>query len=209
MSETKVIPLLTRLNEFQQEMLGIDIIKSKEGYGYNYADLDAIIKVILPVLKRHELGYYHKTDYDITLDKNTVVTTLYNLKDHNDTLTSKSSVDRTGQLAKMNFLMVEGSAVTYWRRYHLVAMLGLLADEDHDAGGKRKTTAPTTSKKVSGRSAESAAPTETDYIAIFTNQVKNKAKDKVEKTFELYKSQMSQDDIKAITKIINEGYENN
>lgn len=209
MSETKSTPLLIHLNNFQEEMLGVEILKSKEGYGYNYADLDAIINVVFPIMKKHRIGYYHNTDYDINIDKNTVRTCLYNLDDVTDRIGSLSSVDRSISLAKMNQLMVEGSAVTYFRRYHLVAMLGLLADEDHDAGGKRTKATPQTSNKVAGRSVESVTPTETDYVAIFKNQVKNKDRVKVEKTFEMYKSQMSQDDIKTITNIIKEAYENN
>lgn len=210
MKETSQTPLVLKISLFQEFMADIEIIKSKEAYGYNYADLDAIITTISPILKEIGIGYYHYTDYDYESKNNIVYTVLFNKENVEDKLTSRTLIDRSVQLAKMNAFMVEGSAITYFRRYHLVAMLGLLTDEDHDAGGKKKQ--PTTSKSNApvGRSVESTsnAPTETDYVAIFNNLVKNKPQDKVNKTFELYKTQMSNEDINTITNIIKEAYEN-
>lgn len=203
--------LLQNLASFQDEMENIEILKSKEAYGYNYADLDAILTIVRPIMRTHNIGYYHNTDYDVSVDKNVVVTTLYNLEDVNDKIVSRTLIDGNTKLAKMNTLMVEGSAITYFRRYHIVAMLGLLTDEDHDAGGKRKqskATQTTSKSSTPGRSVESNAEAETDYISIFSNLVKNKPREKVEKTLNMYKAQISNEQLTEINKIIKDAYEN-
>ena len=197
------LSLLQRLNDFQEEMLDVEILKSKEGYGYSYADLPAVLDIVFPIMKKHGIGYFHLTDFDATSGKNIVITTIYNLSKEADQQTSRSLIDGDTVLAKMNKFMVEGSAITYFRRYHLTTMLGLTSDEDSDAGGKKPT------KQKPGRSVESAAtPNEIDYISIFENFVKNKTKDKVIKSFELYKAQLTAEQVTKIESIIKEAYGN-
>jgi len=197
------LSLLQRLNNFQEEMLDVEILKSKEGYGYSYADLPAVLDIVFPIMKKHGIGYFHLTDFDEASGKNIVITTIYNLNEEMDQVTSKSLIDGDTALAKMNKFMVEGSAITYFRRYHLTTMLGLTSDEDSDAGGKKPT------KQKPGRSVESAAtPNEIDYISIFENFVKNKTKDKVIKSFELYKAQLTSEQVTKIESIIKKAYDN-
>ena len=197
------LSLLQRLNNFQEEMLNVEILKSKEGYGYSYADLPAVLDIVFPIMKTHGIGYFHLTDFDEASGKNIVITTMYNLDLQSDCQTSRSLIDGAVTLAKMNKFMVEGSAITYFRRYHLTTMLGLTTDEDSDAGGKKPT------KQKPGRSVESAAtPNEIDYISIFENFVKNKTKDKVIKSFELYKAQLTSEQVTKIESIIKKAYDN-
>jgi len=58
------LSLLQRLNDFQEEMLDVEILKSKEGYGYSYADLPAVLDIVFPIMKKHGIGYFHLTDFD-------------------------------------------------------------------------------------------------------------------------------------------------
>lgn len=198
------LSLLGRITAFQETMVDVEILKSKEAYGYFYADLPAIMAMITPVLKKHGIGYFHHTDYDLEARCNIVITTLFSTDDESDVRMSKTLIDGGVTLAKMNKFMVEGSAITYFRRYHLTTMLGLLTDEDSDAGGKKPT------KQSPGRSVESTTkePEAVDYVKIFTNLVKTKDKKGAEKTFAMYKSQLSVDQHKEITKIIQEAYDN-
>lgn len=199
------LSLKRKIMQFQTEMLDIEIIKAKEGYGYHYADLDSIIDVIVPILNRIGIGYYHYNGYDSVNKRNTLCTTLFNFDYESQEITSITGIDPDAVLAKMNQFMVEGSAITYFRRYHLTTMLGLTTDEDSDAAGKRPT------EQKPGRSVEAAGKQtkEVDYIAIFKNLVIRKERKSVEKTFETYKKQLNNDDIKAIEIIIKEAYENN
>ena len=198
------LSLLQRLNNFQEEMLDVEILKSKEGYGYSYADLPAVLDIVFPIMKKHGIGYFHLTDFDSASGKNIVITTMYNLNLQSDCQTSRSLIDGAVTLAKMNKFMVEGSAITYFRRYHLTTMLGLTTDEDSDAGGKKPT------KQAPGRSVEAnaTATNEIDYISIFENFVKNKTKDKVIKSFELYKAQLTPEQVTKIESIIKKAYDN-
>lgn len=197
--------LFSRITAFQETMVDVEILKSKEAYGYFYADLPAIIKVITPLLKQHGIGYYHRTDFDDVTKNNIVETVLFNRDNAADILSSRTLIDGSVTLAKMNKFMVEGSAITYFRRYHLVTMLGLLTDEDSDAGGKKPT------KQSPGRSVEATSkePEAIDYVKIFENLVKNKDKKGAEKTFAMYKPQLSVDQHKKIEIIIKEAYANN
>jgi hypothetical protein len=189
--------ILDNIRSFQLEMENVEILKSTEAYGYNYADLPSILKVIHPVLLKHKLWYNHTTKYDRESKQNVLETVIYCIDDNEDFIYSSTIIDREATLAKMNRFMIEGSALTYFRRYHLVTMLGLLTDEDHDAGGKR--TKP-------GRSVETATVSEVNFVAIFEKQAKTKTKQQFQKTFDAYKSQMNNDDIKAVEKIFKDKY---
>ena len=205
MSENK--SLLVRLNDFQAEMMNVEIIKSKQGFGYAYADLPAVLDISFPIMQKHGIGYFHLTDFDEISNRNIVITTIYNLEDTKDKLTSRSLIDGEVTLAKMNKFMVEGSAITYFIRYQLTTMLGLTTDEDSDAGGKIPTKQKP-GRSVEGASGAAAETNEIDYVNIFTNFVKNKPKEKVAKSFEMYKSQLTTEQITKIQSIIKEAYDN-
>ena len=190
-----------RIREFQEDMENVEILKSTEAYGYYYANLDNILTVIHPILKKHKIWYTHKTSYEVSVKCNVLETVVYCVDDVQDNFRSCTLIDNEATLAKMNRFMTEGSAITYFRRYHLTTMLGLVTDEDTDAGGKRV--------KSGGRSVESrGAEKSVDFVDIFTKQAATKTHAQITKTFDAYKSQMSNDDIKAVEKIIKDKYEN-
>jgi len=199
------------LFHFQNE--DIIIPKNKKAYGYNYAPLDSIIEIIKPYLEKHKIGYNHIVDEDDN-GKVTVTTYIFNYHNEDDYIKSETTIDDSVKLSGMNKFMVIGSAITYYRRYHLVVMLGLTTDEDSDAGGavksENKKTA-TTSKQTSGRSIQSAkSESEVDYVAIFENLVaKNKTIDQLNKMFSTYKKNMSNETIKQVTEIIKKSKDEN
>jgi len=201
MSETKSKSLREALAEFKQ--LDLHIPKSESGYGYNYAPLDVILPIINPQLKRLGLDYQHRTDFTesgvLFLE-----TTIFKVEDVNpvtrDEILARTPINNQVQLSKMNEFMVIGSAMTYYRRYHLVTMLGLTADEDTDAGGKTADA---------GRSIDSKAQNEKDYLPTFKHQLQlGKDKKVVEGIFKTYQKHMSEEQIKAIRDLIDKHYEN-
>ena len=193
-TETK--SLLEKLFELQH--CNLDITKSKEAYGYNYVPLDVIHKVLFPELKRLRIGFHHLTSYDSTVKQNNLQTIIYNVDNPIDSIKSVTNINEDVKLAKMNTFMVIGSAMTYFRRYHLVAMCGLLADTDDELGNGKK--APS----VHGAKEKQVGP---DFIKIFKNLIdKKKTVEQINKMFNNYKAQMTPEDFEAVNSMITEHF---
>ena len=114
------------LAEFQQEVKPIH--QSSKGYGYTYASLGSIFKVINPLLRNHGLGFTQ------LLNGDGLKTVIFHLES-GESLESNMNIQQNVQLAKMNTFQVLGSAITYYRRYSISAALGLITDSDIDACG--------------------------------------------------------------------------
>jgi hypothetical protein len=128
--------LFKSLAAFQQEVPVI--IKNSQGYGYQFADLPAIFEVINPLMKKHGLGFTQ------TVNDSQLVTTIFHVES-GESITGSANIPQGVQLKGMNDFQVLGSAITYMRRYHLSAMLGLVTDKDTDASGeqvKKQSTKP-------------------------------------------------------------------
>ena len=117
------------LANFQQEVPVIH--KGTTGYGYSYADLPAIFEVINPLLKKNGLGF---TQLIIGTSLKTIVFHV----ESGESLEGLSEIPQGVSLAKMNDFQVIGSAITYFRRYTLSSMLGLVTDKDSDANNGRE-----------------------------------------------------------------------
>ena len=130
--ETK-IELYKALAAFQQEVPTIH--KGTKGYGYSYADLPTILTTINPLLKKHGLGFTQ------LLNGNCINTVVFHCESG---ATIESSVDVPDDviLKGMNKFQVVGSAITYYRRYSLSSILGLVTDVDADATGTQVATKP-------------------------------------------------------------------
>jgi|7_EtaG_2_1085326.scaffolds.fasta_scaffold14811_2 hypothetical protein len=116
------------LAAFQQECPVIH--KGTKGYGYSYADLPTILGVINPLLKKHNLGFTQ------LLDGTELRTILFHTKS-GDTIESCAAIPQDVQLKGMNAFQVYGSAVSYFRRYSLSSILGIVSDKDIDAAGEQ------------------------------------------------------------------------
>lgn len=121
------------LASFQDEVPVIH--KGTEGYGYSYASLNSIFEVIKPLLKVHGLMFSQ------LLEGEFLKTTLVHLES-GETIESLVLIDSSVSLAKMNKYQVYGSAITYFRRYSLTCMLGLITDKDIDGGGEPEKAKP-------------------------------------------------------------------
>ena len=119
--------LFKALAAFQQDCPIIH--KGTQGYGYSYADLPTILKTINPLLAKHGLGFSQPVDLD------TIQTILFHIES-GEQLTSSTLMPSDVELKGMNKFQVDGSKITYYRRYALSSMLGIVTDKDTDAGGK-------------------------------------------------------------------------
>ena len=120
--------LYKSLANFQQEVPTIH--KATQGFGYTYADLTAIYKVINPLMKKNGLGFTQ------LLQDNKMVTIVFHIESC-ETIESRTDIPMNVQLKGMNDFQVMGSAITYLRRYSLSSVLGLVTDKDTDAGGEQ------------------------------------------------------------------------
>lgn len=116
--------LFKALADFQQEVPAI--YEGSTGYGYKYADLKQILAVINPILKKHKLGFTQ-------LLNNSSLETIVFHTESGENISSSVEIPQDVTLKGMNAFQVLGSAITYYRRYSLSSILGLVTDSDNDA----------------------------------------------------------------------------
>jgi hypothetical protein len=146
--------LMTALLAVQSALPENPIRKDKEneqfkrgGKASKYVSLDAVMDVVLPLLNQNQLVWI----------------TLPGAGEHGEpTLAYRLIHADTGEAltGEMPLLLARqdpqgfGSAITYARRYSLMSVLGLTADEDDDgnaASGKSKPKAETVPKQANGQ----------------------------------------------------------
>ncbi len=135
MSTTKTI--YGRLIEFQSQMPVIEKGAKNPFFKSKYATLDSIQFAIQPILKEVGLGYTQT----ISEDKTSLITTLYD-EEGKSLVAGNYPVNLSGKAQDV------GSAITYAKRYSLVAFLGLIvADESDDDGNQAQDTKKVEIKK--------------------------------------------------------------
>ena len=198
MNGTKVKSLRKTLADFKQMQLHIP--KTKAAYGYNYAPLDVILPIIMPVLEKMGIDFQHTMDFngDTMYLKTTVFFVDEEDSPTRQEISCRTIINSEVTLAKMNEFMVIGSATTYFRRYHLVIMFGLTTDEDSDAGGA----------KAEDKARVETAKKEDDFLPTFQHQLTlGKSEAAIWKNFEFYKKKMSNKQIEDISLLIKQHYE--
>jgi hypothetical protein len=129
--------LYKAIADFQQECPVIH--KGTTGHNYTYADLPAIFKVIMPLLKKHKLGFIQPLQDD----------KLQTVVFHTETgerIMSEVIIPQI-VLRGMNEYQSLGSGITYYRRYALASIFGLITDKDTDAAGEKEYDVPAYLKK--------------------------------------------------------------
>jgi hypothetical protein len=126
--------LLKSLAAFQQEVKVIH--KATQGYGYSYADLPKIFEEINPLLQKHGLGFTQLINTKEGI--NYLATVVFHVES-GEQIESNCMIPYV-QLKGMNDFQSFGSGVTYFRRYCLSSMLGLVTDKDTDASGEQVKT---------------------------------------------------------------------
>lgn len=129
-----------------------DIPKNRQAdtgkYGYKYADLGDALEIARPVLSRHGLAVTQAAE--VAEGEAVVWTTLLHASGQFITAApTRLAAGLTAQSA--------GSAITYARRYALLAVLGLATDDDDGASaGVRQSPAP--ARQSAPRARQSATP---------------------------------------------------
>jgi hypothetical protein len=124
--------LLKSLAAFQQEVKVIH--KATQGYGYSYSDLPKIFSEINPLLQKHGLGF---TQLINTKEGVNYLATVVFHVESGEQIESNCMIPYV-QLKGMNDFQSFGSGVTYFRRYCLSSILGLVTDKDTDASGEQE-----------------------------------------------------------------------
>lgn len=101
--------------------------KNKQGYGYKYVTLDAVIDMLNTVLPKHGLGFIQ---FPSTCDGEYTLTTRV-IHESGEWLEDTIKFDLT-DISKANDTQKLGASVTYFRRYTLSTIFGIAADEDVD-----------------------------------------------------------------------------
>ncbi len=123
------------LVQAQVEYESID--RTKSGYNYKYAPLEVVRRAVLPTLHKHGLAVMQ---YPVSDDDRVGVTTYL--------------VHQSGEYVQETFMtrlpktdpQSVGAAITYYRRYSLLACLGLAPeDEDTDASEFTANVSPSPS----------------------------------------------------------------
>jgi hypothetical protein len=109
------------------------IPKLKQGYGYSYAELSKTVELIKPHLKKNQIGY---TQFLEEENKLTTVIFHYPTKEE---LRSTVTMPVGFILNKLNLYQTDGARNTYYKRYSLLSILGVMTEEeDLDARGTMK-----------------------------------------------------------------------
>lgn len=117
--------LIKSLSAFQNECPIIH--KDTKGHNYTYADLPQIFSTINPLMKKHGLCFSQ------LLENDGLKTILFHVES-GEQLESFTPIPKI-KLGAMNDYQSFGSGVTYYRRYAISSMLGLVTDKDIDAAG--------------------------------------------------------------------------
>jgi hypothetical protein len=99
--------------------------EGRQGYSYSYADLADVLAAVRPVLARHGLALTQSTEH-IDGGKVLLTTTLRHVG--GGKLKSKVELGQSPGNPQQF-----GGALTYLRRYEIVTLLGIAAEEDRDA----------------------------------------------------------------------------
>ena len=120
--------LFKALAKFQQTVPAIH--EATKGYGYTYADLKTIFKVINPILKENNLGFTQLLD-------GFVIKTIVFHTESGECIESFAEIPQGVVLKGMNTFQTQGAGITYYRRYAISCALGLVTDLDNDAAGEK------------------------------------------------------------------------
>jgi hypothetical protein len=121
--------LLKSLASFQQEVPVLH--KATKGHNYTYTELSDIVRAINPLMQKHGLGF---TQMINSKESGNYLKTVIFHAESGETIESECFIPLI-QLHKMNEYQVTGSGITYFRRYSLSSLLGLVTDSDIDAAG--------------------------------------------------------------------------
>ena len=117
------VKLFKAIADFQQE--APVLLKDTDGYGYKYVTFDHIVAQIKPLLKKCNLGFSQ-------IVEGRGLTTIIFHTETGESIQGSAEIPDI-DMKGMNKYQSFGAGITYYRRYALSSMLGLLSDKDVDA----------------------------------------------------------------------------
>lgn len=112
------------------------VIRTKAGgtFKYNYAKLDKIDEILVPLCKRLRIKFNWRIDFVVVGE--TIINVLYTRVECADT---GDFIESKLALCEYDIdFQEEGKRMTYLQRYCLMQLLGLVADEDDDGESSRE-----------------------------------------------------------------------
>ena len=117
--------------------------KNSDGYNYKYTTLDSMWKTILPLMEKHGLGWTCQSDMLVEGGADgmggqlmeTMTVTVFNTDKPSD------RVENTYMFPAVNPQKV-GSYETYYRRYALTKILGVVSGDDDDGAKASENNTP-------------------------------------------------------------------
>lgn len=129
-----------KLLEFQSKVDAVKKDAKNPFFKSNYVDINGILKAITPTLK--ECGISYSQAPDIIDGVDVLVTEIYDADKPDSKIRSVMRL-----LIAKNDMQQLGSAITYARRYQIVSMLGLEAEDDDGNMASGKTSKPSAQTK--------------------------------------------------------------
>lgn len=113
--------------------------KNTKGYGYKYTDLAEIMRVITPLLEKHELMIMQPLS-------GTGMKTIIVHWASGMSIEEYVEIPQNIELSGMNIYQAFGAGITYWRRYCLCSYLGIISDKDIDMSSQKTEVKPSKPK---------------------------------------------------------------
>jgi len=125
------------------------ILKETSGHNYKYADLPAIYETINPILQKYNLAVFQPLT---NLDGKPAIKTIIVETESGESMeeihplpetefieveTAKGKRTVVAGFEQMSQPQAQGSIITYYRRYCLSSVLGLITDKDTDGAGSK------------------------------------------------------------------------
>ena len=120
----------TALAKFQAEVSSVGLNRS--GYGYSYADLAELLRVVRPIMAKYGLSL---VQFPMTTDRGTVGVRTMLIHQSGAYLEGEYTMPLP-QLKNANSAQAAGACLTYARRYAIASVLRIAADEDTDVAGE-------------------------------------------------------------------------
>lgn len=130
--------LVEQLLEVQKDLPSLVKDKTNSHFGNSYVTLNALMDAIVPHLNAHGLLLVQAPTH---IDGTPALATTLICPE-----TAEELASVTPLLVDKNNSQGLGSAITYMRRYALMSILGLVADEDDDGNAASKGVLVATSK---------------------------------------------------------------
>lgn len=138
--------IFDRLLKAQMEITAIPKDQNNPHFNHKYADVNAILKIIKPVLNKHGLLLMQTLTH---IDGKAAITTTVMCENGKIEATAPIPEPPTPVPGKRgNTYQDMGSAFTYWRRYALAAMFALEAEDDDANRLASEAPTPTSTREA-------------------------------------------------------------